>query len=576
MANHTKTSNKSNSRAKKQLAWEKYKPLVHAVWYWFGLPSLLYLCFFFLFQPHYLGNFSDGFYLDSGDGFQNVWNIWWVNESLVQQGTSPYFTNVVHWPHGVTLVPQTMNIFNGLMAIPLINIFGFSLIEATNFAVVFSFVFGGTAMFWFIKKLVGGYWVPIVAGGLFTFSTYHFAHAIGHLQLVSFEFIPLFFLAFWTLLEKMRYRYAVLASLALFLVLLCDYYYLFWCVIVGAMWVAWKLYRRELKLDGLTFRVLGVFASLSSLLIGPLAIALMRLSKHDPLLGSHDPVAFSLDPTAIFIPGGSWYWSSLTSWHWTHLPFVSESSIYFGMGLLAVLFIAFLDLIKQHRKKVKRKVPTWINFWWVVLFVFGILALGPRFRMMGNTIESVPMPYAFLEAIFPTLEISGMPVRWILVSLIAAIVIASYYLNKLNLTARKGRVLFGIFIFVSLLDLWPIRLPLTMPEQHTQPYVYALRDLPDGAVIDNGAVSGGEQLFHQTIHEKPMAFGYVTRVPESVDKKDFLIFAALEEGRHEQLCKDFGVRYVTTPSFRPLQTPFPKIYDDGDRLIYDLKNSENC
>lgn len=562
---------KVNNRLTKSIADATVAIKKRTAWKYLLLPSIVYFLIFFILQPQYISVFSSAFFLDSGDGFQNVWNIWWVDEALVDRHINPYFTDAVHWPHGTTLIPQTLNIFNAIIAIPLMNLFGFSLVQATNTMVVFSFVFSGVTMLWFIFKLYRNYLVAFIAGALYTFSTYHFAHAQGHLQLVSFEFIPLFLLSFTLLLEKLRYRYAIFAAVSLFLVLLCDYYYLFWSVIVGGMYFLWMIYRKELHLTKQTVKVLGVFSAASIVLIGPLALKLVTLNKKDPLLGFHDPVMFSLDPLSVFIPGGSWKWSSITVDHWGKLSFSSETSVFFGIALLTVLSVMFVRLLL---KKKFEEQPDFLYFWWIILFMFAILALGRRLTINGRTLDSVPLPYELLEKLFPTLEISGLPVRWVLVSLIAAIVIVSYALTKINTNTRKGQVLMVVFVGVSIIDLYPKPLPVTYSE--TKKYVTILKYLPKGAVIDNAAKSGGEQLYNQTVHEKPMAFGYVTRLPQSVDQKSFLIFAALEEHRHEELCQKYRVRYVTTPSFRPLETSFPSIYQDNEAIIYDMKNSENC
>lgn len=549
--------------------WKEH-PKLRKFSVWFVAPVLIFSFIFFLVQPHYIGNFSNGFYLDAGDGFQNVWNIWWVEESIVDRNSQPYFTDAVSYPHGTTLVPQTMNIFNGLMAIPLMNVFGFSLVEAVNFAVVFSFVMAGVTMFWFIQKLYGKYWVSIVAGALYTFSSYHFAHGLGHLQLVSMEWIPLFLLAFWTMLEKLRYRDAFFASGALFLVLLCDYYYLMWCVFLGAMWVLWKLYKKELKLKKHTLKVLGLFGGLCLVLIGPLMYKLWSLSRGDKLLGSHNAEMFSLDPLTVFIPGGSWYWSSLTSWHWKNLPYAAEVSVYFGIGLLILVAISLLAWKKL-------KPPSWMAFWWIVLCVFGILAMGPHPTSFGRTINSIPLPYAALVHIMPSLKISGMPVRWILISLIAAIVIGSFVLTKININRRSGIILASIFVFVSFVDLYPFRLPLTLAKQYDFAYVNFLKTQSKGGVIDDAAPSATIQLYNQTDHEFPMAFGYTTRMTRDVDEKNFHIFAALAQKRYHELCQNYKIRYVTLPPSRPLDTQvYPIIYQDKEAIIYDMKNSPNC
>ncbi|HHZ91748.1 TPA: hypothetical protein EYN65_14790 [Candidatus Poribacteria bacterium] len=61
--------------------------------------------------------FSSHFMCDGGDGFQNVWNMWWMKKSLMA-GTHPYYTNLLHYPAGITLLFQTLNPFNGLISIP--------------------------------------------------------------------------------------------------------------------------------------------------------------------------------------------------------------------------------------------------------------------------------------------------------------------------------------------------------------------------------------------------------------------------------------------------------------------------
>lgn len=539
---------------------------------WFVVPTFLYTVIFYITQPHYLTNFSSRFYLDTGDGYQNVWNIWWVFRSIAEQGASPYWTNMLEWPHGTTLIPQTMNIINGFAGIPLMGLFHLSLIQAVNLIVLAAFAFGGLTMFWFIQKLYGKYWVSLVAGALFTFSSYHFAHGQGHLQLVTIQFVPLFLLLFWQLVEKPRYRYAALSALALTAVMLSDYYYLVWCVMLGGAWVLWNVYKKHLQVNIQNLKVFSLFGGLSIVLMGPLIYKLSELSKPNVLLGSHDPVAFSLDPLTIIIPGGSWIFSGLTDWHWTRLPYLSEMSVYFGMGLLALLAVAGYQQFIAKKKTPKR--PEWLTFWWIILIVFGILALGPRLHLFGKHLLSVPLPYAWLEHLWPTLKISGMPVRWIFISLIAAIVIGSYVLTQINLKKRSGQILLVVFILVSCIELWPGRLPAG--ETKVRPYVQQLQQLPKGAVIDNGALSSAQQLYHQTVHGKPMAFGYVTRIPKEVEEKNFHIFAALEQGRHDELCRVYKVRYVTTPTSRPLKTSFPAIYNDGDTIIYDMKNSEAC
>src|SRR2546421_1307421 len=136
---YARLSHRMNEKMSQQRLGFRYIPLLKraglAGALWFGLPVLLYAAIYFTFQPQYLSSFSHDFFLDSGDGYQNIWNIWWVNHSLGEHSANPYYTTMLHWPHGTSLVPQTMNIFNGLMGVVLIHLFHFNLAQAVNFAV---------------------------------------------------------------------------------------------------------------------------------------------------------------------------------------------------------------------------------------------------------------------------------------------------------------------------------------------------------------------------------------------------------------------------------------------------------
>ncbi|HEX5502266.1 MAG TPA: hypothetical protein VFW96_06560, partial [Thermomicrobiales bacterium] len=162
------------------------------------LPALVYLAGFCLLTYPLIRAFPSAFFADEGDGLQNVWNLWWVNLALTRLHTSPWWTPLLHYPGGVSLVGQTLNPFDGFVAVALLP--WLSLVETYNAIVVFSFVMGGVTAFWLARALGGAYWSSLVGGALFTFANYHFAHAQGHLQLVALEWLPLFLLCWQRLL----------------------------------------------------------------------------------------------------------------------------------------------------------------------------------------------------------------------------------------------------------------------------------------------------------------------------------------------------------------------------------------
>ena len=107
-----------------------------------------------------------------------------------------------------------------------------------------------------------------------------------------------------------------------------------------------------------------------------------------------------------------------------------------------------------------------------------------------------------------------------------------------------------------------------------------LKRLPDGAVLDL-ASGAGHALFYQTVHEKPIVFGYVSRWPRSVYDRDQVIVSAILQGRWEEVARDYHVRYVVKRA-RAAEllvmnlngAPLPEIdaskrvYQDDDVSIY--------
>jgi hypothetical protein len=129
------------ARLRAALAWLGDRPRLAAVIKLGVAPAAIYfVCFSVLTFPM-VTLFSSHFFTDQGDGLQNVWNLWWVNEAVTVRGQLPWHTDYLHHPWGVTLLPHTLNAFNGFIGIPL-QLF-LTLKQTHNIIILFSFVVGG-------------------------------------------------------------------------------------------------------------------------------------------------------------------------------------------------------------------------------------------------------------------------------------------------------------------------------------------------------------------------------------------------------------------------------------------------
>ncbi|MCJ7583062.1 MAG: hypothetical protein MUP98_21300 [Candidatus Aminicenantes bacterium] len=528
-------------------------------------PAFVYLLLFILLTFPLILNFSSHFFTDTGDGFTNIWNIWWINEAVTELHQSPWSTTFLHFPQGTSLLGHTLNPFNGYVGIGLQKVF--SLTQTHNIMILFSFVIGGLTAFLLTFHLTRFYLGSLVAGFIFTFSNYHFSHAEGHMQLVSLEWIPLFLLCWLIFIEKPGIGVGLGGAGVLFLVILCDYYYFFYCVITAILITGWNilkkkdvffLLRKKYILPLLAF-LGGVFAT-----SGVLATSLLIFSAKNPLLGAHHPKVFSLDLLAIFIPGGHWRFESLTRFYWTKLTGnFHENSVYIGLTLFFILSYSWIK-----RKNIR--VPT-LRLWYFLFLFFFVLSLGPVLHIWGKEVPWLKLPYALLEFIFPPLKMGGTPIRMMVMVTLSAGIIFAMGFKKLWADLSKKRWCLVLLLIFLCFEYLPRPLPETrvdVPE-----YVYALKELPGNkGVIDTVADPPPFALYYQTIHKKPIAEGYIARIPEAVALQNGRIMQLLHDGEYGSLYRFYHFQYLVT--YKKMETsslaPVRRVFDDGEIRIYDL------
>jgi len=535
------------------------------------VPALFYLFAFCILTFPLILKFHTHFFTDDGDGFMNIWNIWWVNTAVTQPSINPsiWYTNMLHWPFGITLLGQTLNPFNGLLAVPLLRVM--SLVQAHNTIVLFSFTMSGVTAYWLSHYLTRSFWGSLLAGYIFTFSSYHFAHYYGHLNLISLEWIPLFVLCWYVLITRPSLTMGLASALTLWLVLLCDYYYFFYCVLMGVLIVLWYMTAQRniwffLKREHLTS--LSIFAVSSLLLVGPTIFPLMYLMRTDPLLDAHDPKGFVLDLFSPFIPGENWRFAQLTEGYWSKLPLgISEASVYLGYGI-----IILLGYLWVKRRSVEFTTQSRINLWYFIAGFFFLMALGPVLQVNGKTVYESLMPYTLLEKLLPFLKLSGVPVRMVVIVALSASVLGAMAVTHLQ-SSPRGK----IFVFLVFALLFVEYLPQSLPATPTGSprYVAALADLPnDGGVLDRAAPTKYLQLYYQTEHHKPIAFGYVARTPSSVVEKEAGLRQAINRENYVALWDTYRIRYIVTKDAIEYDNPYISVelvYQDDKVNIYRIE-----
>ncbi|MGB0387155.1 MAG: hypothetical protein ACPGWR_20245 [Ardenticatenaceae bacterium] len=154
------------------------------------------------------------------DNLQFVWNLWWVQEAVVNQQVNPADVTMLHWPDGGTNQLLSLSVLIPLLALPTTLLGG--PVFSYNLWFLLSFPLVGLSG-WLLTYYVSGDRRAAFIGGLiFGFFPHKSFHAMGHyLQIMLFLF-PLYAIALLRLLRRPSFRQALVTSLILSLCLLVN------------------------------------------------------------------------------------------------------------------------------------------------------------------------------------------------------------------------------------------------------------------------------------------------------------------------------------------------------------------
>ncbi|MCS7259818.1 MAG: hypothetical protein NZ765_03440, partial [Anaerolineae bacterium] len=471
---------------------------------------------------------------DGFDGWQNVWNLWWVKRALLIEGSNPYFTRLLDYPAGVHLYFHTLNIFNGLTFLPLTLNAGE--LVAYNSAALFSFVIGGYGSYLLALWVLQGerntflrHMAAFVSGFVFVFSPYHMAHLLGHMQLISLEWLPFYVLMVLVLVRrvvqpqgrwfKTALYYSLYAAFLLVLVALCDWYYAFYMVLLSILFWAWTLARQHTRAVAarvtIALAITGLFFLVATAMLWiPMVQETLRDDYMVPPGDSAERL--SADLTAFFTPSTlhPWWGTWAATWAERFTASLSERTVFVGYSVLVLALIAVLS---------RRQGAA---LWGVATLLFAVLALGPRLHIGGETrwgaIGPIPLPYALLNHLFPLLRIARSVSRFAVVVMLSLGVLAAlgsaWLLRRVD-ARRKHLRSKGLLLLVTLVltgvigvEYLAVPYPISFPETH--PFHHQLAREADEFAIMDIPMDGWDRpanLLFQTVHGKPMVSGYTSR-----------------------------------------------------------------
>ncbi len=463
-----------------------------------------------LLYPFSILNMGNQVIGNSADTYQGLWNLWWVKHSTLSL-QSPYFTSYIYYPYGADLYVHTLSPAAGFLTIPFQLAFG--IIFSYNLIIILSFILGGYGTYQLAFHITNDKKASFFAGLVFTFSTYHFSRALGHMNLVSIQWIPFYVLFMLKMRHEKTYTNALAATFLLVLTaLMADLQYVLFLALFTLFYVAYELVLNRNQFRGFLKR-LAITATASAgfifLYFTPLISGWLSGKYAYAATPASDSVVLSSDLLGFFTPSqfnplfGS-ISSRITQSFSTTALYPMESSTYIGYTVLALAVFACIKLRKQ------------VRFWLFSAIAFLILSLGPLLHVMG-TIINIPLPEAI---ILYTVPIFRAPSRFVVMATLCLAVLAATALKQANMSIgrlKNGKILSILFIVVVSASLLAENnfLPYPTIEDTAVPQFYyqlaqinetfAVLDLPQNYSENN------LYMYYGTVSEKPLLSGATSK-----------------------------------------------------------------
>lgn len=529
------------------------------------------------------------------DNWIFYWNDWWLGQAI-SEGRSWFDTPYLFHPNGTTLIAHSNAFQSSLFALGLKPLFG--PVAAYNLTFLLGLWLGAIGMFLLVRDITGQPSAAFLAGFIFTFAPYHLTQLLAHPHLGSIHWWPFYIFFLRRASSGRSWVNVVGAGLCAALTVWAGLQLAILLGLWTAVYLLWLLWParvnnpdQSLALRPLSLRlvVIGLLAfALSLPVVWPLLQNSAELVSTAAALDERaktqtDLLAYGLPPTLHPL------------WGEAMVPFYEKFAAnranmpYIGYTVLA---LALLGLWGQQRREA--------SFWFANGLLWLVLAAGATLLVNGRLYPHIPLPYRWLENLFPFSALRS-PDRFNLLLVLALAVLAG--LGAGYLWQRKRRLLLPLALGVALEYLFfPIpawELPPRSPFLETMAQdgmAYAVIDYPFG-------YSRAKQwLYYQTIHEKPLVEGHMSRYSAATyrfiiaqpllralyspdDLPPFLPAELLQPPPMTNLGPDLralrtaGFRYILfhLPGSTPADysrfhevLPFVPIYQDETLAVYDL------
>ena len=481
--------------------------------------SVLTVIFMF---PVILDFASESAGMECYDKCHMMWRFWWADFSF-ENDLDFQHSNYIFYPDGADI--------GGNLAY-FTTFIGFLLVQFLDHTVTWNiiwflgFVFGGYGCYLLANNFNKNYLSSIIAGIIFTFTTYHMAHSTAHIGLSMVVWLPIFVLFLFKLLEKQSKYYPIVGGIIFFLVSLTHLYYSVFITMFSIVFFAVYIFKQK-KVSNRTFITNFSILFVIGLVSTSILFASSMISGEFSARPYSEHLEFSTSLENLILPTPMHTTQILSDdamiksfygfFEQSRYPAQIENFVFLGYS---VIFLSALAVIRYRRNHI------W--FWLLICGIFVLMSFGPELKIFGQP-TGIIMPDKLFYDTIPEWEELRATARFVVMSNLALAMLASYTVygllkNKFS-SFKQQLLLTGIIGFVILFEFSMIPfpshaelIPSVYEEIKNDESKFVVLAAPIGGTGDGLLMSDPRILYHQTHHEKPIYGGHESRI--SLDLMD--------------------------------------------------------
>ena len=426
-----------------------------------------------------------------GDYLNNLWNGWWVKHSIVH-AHSPFWTDYLYFPEGISLRRHTLSPLNALSLAALTSVLDSH--QAFSLLVMAHFALSGWCLSLLARYVSGSTAGGVLGGLVYSFCPFHYFY-LCQINVFSFEFMPLALLFFLRHAREGGGRNLLGVVLALAgMAATIEYYVVYTYLALGALVLCARGWARDVA-PALRWRRLFVASA-----AGAAVVALVALPLLSATLAGEGRERAEL---AAATPAEMIRFNDLLGFFWIGGPEKCTVSWPTMLGYSTLVLIAL---------GWRRVLAHWP--WLVTGAAAFVLSLGKELEVAGHA-TGIPLPYALCQHL-PVLSLLRKSDRfYMLVQLVAGVLLAAAW-SGLPARLAPGRARSLAWLACAVLTM----VELTgVPFQRFQiaqskglevlrddASVHAVMELP----VEQRHLMNARTDYYQTVHEKKTTLGYTT------------------------------------------------------------------